>query len=278
MWALLPALQSILMASATALHTDPWGVAGLVLTRLRRGIPDPQEPSGAEDERKAESHESRIARAPGAVKADSWYQRQTVRIYGLTGGISSGKSSIAEMFRSLGAPVVDADKLARAVVMPGSEALAEIVDRFGAELLQADGSLDRQKLGAIVFADSEARQALNRITHPRIAAAGADAIAALAKAGETIAIYEAALIVENNLHKGMQGLIVVSLPEEMQVERLMRRDGLPRDQAEARIQSQLPLVDKVRVADYVIDNSGTLAETREQVVSLWETLADESRP
>jgi dephospho-CoA kinase len=195
-----------------------------------------------------------------------------VRIYGLTGGIASGKSSVGRMFRELGAAVIDADQLARDVVQPGSPALAEIEERFGKEVLQEDGSLDRKKLGALVFADAEARQALNQITHPRIAAAGQEAIQSLAQAGEKIAIYEAALIVENNLQRGMQGLIVVSLPEAMQIERLKARDGMSDEEAAARIESQLPLSEKLEVATHVIDNSGDLQETEKQVRSLWDEL------
>jgi dephospho-CoA kinase len=200
-----------------------------------------------------------------------------VHIYGLTGGIASGKSSVARVFEELGAPVIDADKLARAVVLPGSEALAELVEEFGPEILQQDGSLDRKKLGAIVFEDGSARDTLNRITHPRIAAAGQEAIATLAKNGEAIALYEAALIVENDLQKSMQGLIVVTVPIEIQLRRLMARDQLDEDTARTRIDSQLPLADKVRVADYLIDNSGTPSETREQVVALWATLQEHSK-
>jgi dephospho-CoA kinase len=198
-----------------------------------------------------------------------------MRIYGLTGGIASGKSSVGRMFRKLGAPVIDADQLARDVVLPGSEALAEIEQRFGKEVLQSDGSLDRKKLGALVFADAEARQALNRITHPRIAAAGQKAIQSLAQAGETLALYEAALIVENGLHESMHGLIVVSLPETTQIERLQARDGISKEEAAARIASQLPLAEKLKVATYVIDNSGSVLETEKQVLELWEKLRAE---
>ncbi len=203
---------------------------------------------------------------------DSWYHSERVDIYGLTGGIASGKSSIAQHFRTLGVPVIDADKLARDVGLPGRDALREIVGQFGNQVLREDGTLDRKTLGAIVFADAESRDALNKITHPRIAAASAQAMRALADEGEAIALYEAALIVENNLQESMQGLIVVTLPEEMQVERLMQRDGLDLDAAQERIRSQLPLADKVKVADYVIDNSGTRESTRALVLELWQKL------
>ena len=130
---------------------------------------------------------------------------------GLTGGIASGKSTVAAMFRARGVPVIDADVLAREVTAPGSEGLAAIVERFGPEVLDADGALERKKLGAIVFADDEARAAINRITHPRIAAASQRALAALREAGEPLAIYEAPLIVENQIHRGLAALIVVAV-------------------------------------------------------------------
>jgi dephospho-CoA kinase len=204
-----------------------------------------------------------------------WYQVHTVRIYGLTGGIASGKTSVGKMFRKLGAPIIDADLLAREVVQPGSDALADIEAHFGRALIQEDGQLDRKALGALVFADEEARAALNRITHPRIAAAGQAAAGALAESGEPLALYEAALIVENQLHlqNDMCGLIVVSVPENVQIERLQARDGIDEAAARARIAAQLPLAEKLKVATHVIDNSGSLADTESQVTALWAKLS-----
>ena len=184
---------------------------------------------------------------------------------GLTGGIASGKSTVAEMFRERGVPVIDADQLAREVVAPGSDGLAEIVARFGEGVLDDSGALDRKKLGALVFSDDEARAALNRITHPRIAAASQREIAALAAAGEPMAIYEAALIVENQIHRSLAALVVVAVSEEVQIERLMSRDSIDAEAARARIRAQLPLADKVAVADHVIDNRGSRQETERQV-------------
>lgn len=194
------------------------------------------------------------------------------RVIGLTGGIASGKSTVAAMLREAGAHIVDADVLARDVVAPGTAALAEIAQRFGPELLHADGTLDRKRLGALVFADPEARRALERITHPRIAAAGQEAIARLVARGVDPVIYEAALIVENKLHSWMNGLIVVAVPPAVQLQRLMARDGLDEDAARARLAAQLPLADKIAVADHVIDNSGSLEATRAQVQALWARL------
>jgi len=195
-----------------------------------------------------------------------------VRIFGLTGGIASGKSTVARLLREHGAPIVDADALAREVVEAGSPGLAALVESFGPSILLPDGSLDRGALGAIAFASPEDRKKLEAITHPRIAAAGQEAMAALAEAGETLAFYEAALLVENNLQDALNGLIVVSVPVEIQIERLQARDTLNRDDALARLQAQLPLADKLAVADYVIDNSGSQAETAAQVAALWRSL------
>ena len=195
------------------------------------------------------------------------------KIVGLTGGIASGKSTVAAMLRQLGAPIVDADQLAREVVEPGTPALSEIVARWGEDVLDADGRLDRKRLGDIVFKDPEARRALEAITHPRIAAAGQQAIAKHAAAGAEVVVYEAALIVENKLHSWMDALIVVSVSPKVQLQRLMARDGISADDAQARIDAQLPLVDKVAVADYVIDNSGPLSHTREHVAQMWDEIA-----
>lgn len=195
-----------------------------------------------------------------------------MRIYGLTGGIASGKSTVANMLRELGAKVVDADALAREVVHKGTPALAAIEERFGSQVLTAEGELDRKALASLIFTDANARLDLNQIIHPRIAKAGREAMAKLAGAGEPLAIYEAALIVENNLQKTMDGLIVVSVLEHAQLERLMQREGLTLAQANSRLAAQLPLRDKLDVADHIIDNGGDQEATRAQVKALWERL------
>lgn len=179
-------------------------------------------------------------------------------VIGLTGGIASGKSTVARLLAERGAAIVDADLLARKVVEPGQPALAELVARFGAAILGADGTLDRKRLGAIAFADPAARADLNRITHPRIAAASQAAIAAFADAGANVVFYEAALLVENRAHAGLAGLIVVSVTPELQHARLVDRDRLTVDDAHARIRAQAPLADKLAVATWVIENHGDL--------------------
>ena len=196
-----------------------------------------------------------------------------VRIYGLSGGIASGKSTVAAMLRSLGAPVIDADLLAREVVAPGSDGLAEIVADFGPEILDERGALARKALAARVFGDSEARRRLEAITHPRIAAASAAALEELRQTGERLAFYEAALLVETGGSRALDGLVVVSAPASVQLARLRGRDGLSEGEARARIKSQLPLADKVAAADFVIDTGGSLEDTRGQVEALYKTLA-----
>jgi dephospho-CoA kinase len=196
-----------------------------------------------------------------------------VLIIGLTGGIGSGKSTVAAMLRQLGAPIVDADLLARQVVEPGTPALAEIEARFGPDVLDTDGRLDRKRLGAYVFANPAARAQLNAITHPRIAEASRAAMGELGAAGHGVAIYEAALLVENKVHHGLDGLIVVAVSEEAQIERLCQRDQIDQDAARARLAAQLPLADKVAAADWVIDNGGSTEHTQAQVERVWREIA-----
>ncbi len=197
-----------------------------------------------------------------------------VLVIGLTGGIASGKSTVAAMFRELGAPIVDADELAREVVEPGMPALAEIAERFGEDMLDADGRLDRKRMGQRVFSDASARAALNAITHPRIAEASRARLGELRAAGQKVALYEAALLVENQIHRGLDGTIVVAAPEEVQIDRVCRRDQIDPEAARARLSAQLPLAAKIAAADWVVDNGGSVEETREQVERVWrEVLA-----
>ncbi|HYS08479.1 MAG TPA: dephospho-CoA kinase [Myxococcales bacterium] len=197
-----------------------------------------------------------------------------MRIWGLTGNIGSGKSTVGRMLMARGIPVVDADRVAREVVEPGRPALREIASRFPGSV-RADGSLDRKALAARVFADAAERAALNAIVHPRIAEEVARRMAALAASGEKVAVYEAALIVENGLHRGLEGLIVVTAPPEVQIERLRRRDGMTEEEARARIASQLSADEKARAAAVVIENGGSEAELVAQVERLIERLREE---
>jgi dephospho-CoA kinase len=192
-----------------------------------------------------------------------------MRVIGLTGGIASGKSTTARLFHELGARIVDADQLARDVVMPGQPALAEIARAFGPEMLTPEGTLDRKRLGALVFNDAAKRQKLEAITHPRIAMLTQERLAGLRAEGQPVALYEAALLVENGTHRALDGLVVTRCDEATQLERLRRRDGFDEAEARARVAAQLPLANKVAVADWVIDTSGTMAETQSQVAKVW---------
>jgi len=192
-----------------------------------------------------------------------------VRVLGLTGNIGSGKSTVARLLAARGVPVVDADQIAREVVQPGRPAHREIAERFPG-VIGPDGALDRKALAALVFNDSREREALNQITHPRIAEEVSARLGALASAGRPLAVYEAALIVENGLHRGLDGLIVVTAPEEAQIARLKARDGMSEAEARARIAAQLPAADKLRHATYVIDNQGSEADLAAQADRLLE--------
>lgn len=195
-------------------------------------------------------------------------------VAGLTGGIGSGKSTVAAMFSELGVPVVDADRVARDVVEPGTDGLAAVVEAFGDGMLGKDGRLDRAKLGERVFDDEAARKRLEGILHPRIAAASMARFAQLAEEGHPYAIYEAALLVESGRHRMMGALIVVAVDEATQVARVEARDALSAEAARKRIAAQLPLAEKVDVADYVIRNDGDRDETRAQVREVHASLLE----
>jgi dephospho-CoA kinase len=198
-----------------------------------------------------------------------------VRIWGLTGNIGSGKTTVGRMLTAHGIPVVDADQVAREVVEPGRPALRDIASRFPG-VLRSDGSLDRKALAARVFADPLEREALNAIVHPRIAEEVATRMARLAAGGEKIAVYEAALIVENRLQRGLDGLIVVTAPPEVQIARLRMRENMSEEEARARIASQLSTAEKVREATVVIDNGGSEADLDAQIERLVERLRGEA--
>jgi dephospho-CoA kinase len=183
-----------------------------------------------------------------------------LRVFGLTGGLGSGKSTVAAHYRRRGLPVIDADALAREVVAPGSPGLAEIAREFGAEVLQGT-ALDRPKLAALVFADPAARQRLESITHPRIQALRDARLRELEQRAEPLACYEVPLLFEKGLEASLRPVVVVSAPEALQVERARQRDGASEAMTRARLAAQLPIAEKAARADYVIDNSGPLADT-----------------
>jgi dephospho-CoA kinase len=181
-----------------------------------------------------------------------------VHVFGLTGGLATGKSTVVARFRARGLPVVEADVLAREVVEPGTPGLARIVEAFGPGVLDARGALDRKGLGRLVFSDAAARARLEAITHPLIRAAQKKRLADLSRRGELLACYDAPLLVEVGLEKELRPLVVVSADLETQVARAMARDGLDDAAARARIAAQMPLAEKRALADYVIENTGTL--------------------
>ena len=195
-----------------------------------------------------------------------------MRVFGLTGGIGSGKSTVARLFREEKIPVVDADRISREITSPGKPAYLEIVGRFGEEILLPDGRIDRKILGAIIFSNAGKRADLEAITHPRIAEGMREAVSALASEGHPVVIVEAALIHEKEPQGMFDAVIGVRCGRGLQVERLMRRDGIPREQALRIVSSQMDPEEKALTSDYVIDNSGDLAGTRAQVRALAKIL------
>lgn len=195
-----------------------------------------------------------------------------MHVFGLTGGIASGKSTVASRLRKRGVPVVDADLLAREVVAPGSAGLRAVVAEFGDAILGADGGLDRKGLASIVFADPVKRRSLNAILHPLIGALGMERAAEHGARGEPLVCYEAALIVENGMADVFRPLVVVVAPVEVQMARLSTRDAASREDAIARIRSQMPGIDKARVADFVIETIGTLEENARRTDEVLEAI------
>lgn len=195
-------------------------------------------------------------------------------VVGLTGGIASGKSTVSKHLTSLGVCVIDADVIARYIVEPGQPALAEIVEAFGQDMLQQDGQLNRARLGEVVFEDREARGQLNAITHPRIAMEMMMRAQHGFAQGHSWVVYDAALLVENNAHTMFDALIVVAASPNIQFERLCARDDIDEAHAQQRIDSQYPVAQKIAVADYVIDNDGTLAQTLTQTDELYQIITN----
>ncbi|MGQ9860179.1 MAG: dephospho-CoA kinase [Thermodesulfobacteriota bacterium] len=199
-------------------------------------------------------------------------------LLGVTGGIASGKTTVANMLSELGAPIVDFDLIARKVVEPGQPALKEIVDYFGTQVLQQDGTLDRKKVSEIVFKDVEKRKKLEGFIHPRMGEEVLRQVNALAEKDPNAIIQMVVpLMIEMNLQYQCHKLLVVYIPEEMQIQRLMERDSITRDQAMAMLKAQLPIEEKLRYADFVIRNDGSLEETRRQVEELWAKLKEIQR-
>ena len=194
-------------------------------------------------------------------------------LLGVTGGIASGKTTVANMLEELGAPIIDFDLIAREVVEPEKPAWKEIVDYFGKQVLQEDGQLDRKRLSSIVFRDFEKRKKLESFTHPRIGEEFVRQVNEIAgKEPGAIIQVVIPLLIELNLQYQFHKLMVVYIPEEKQIERLVERDGITKEEAANMLKAQLPINEKVGYADFVIHNDKTLEETQKQVEKLWESL------
>jgi dephospho-CoA kinase len=195
-----------------------------------------------------------------------------VKLIGLTGGIASGKSTVAKILARLGAAIVNADGLSREVVEPGRDAWKEIVDRFGAGVLQPDQALDRQKLRAIIFNDPEARRTLESIIHPRVRALAEERIRQHANSGYEVVVYEVPLLFEGNLQESLRPVILVACDIDTQRRRLQERDQLDAASAQKQIEAQMSLAEKRRLADYIIENDGSMDDLERQVRAVLEKI------
>jgi dephospho-CoA kinase len=192
---------------------------------------------------------------------------------GLTGGIATGKSYVLGVLRELGCEVIDADTVAHQAIEPGKSAYQEIVNEFGQAVLNKDGTINRAALGSIVFADQTKRERLNAIVHPRVFEAQAEWFAAVAARNpHGIAVFDAALMIETGSHKRFDKVVVVYCEPQLQLERLMARNNLSREQVEARINAQMPSAEKLKYADFSINTSGSFEETRRQTEALYTKL------
>lgn len=194
-------------------------------------------------------------------------------VLGVTGGIASGKTTVARMLAELGAPIIDFDLLAREVVVPGQPAYQEIVDYFGDQVMGEDGNLDRKRLSGIVFRDPEKRQILEGMTHPRIFAAFVRRLRRMAEE-DPQGIVQAVipLLFEAQLQPLVHKVLVVYVSPDTQIERLMKRDRISREEARRILDAQMPIDPKAARADYIIRNEGTLDETKNEVHALWRIL------
>lgn len=202
-------------------------------------------------------------------------------LWGLTGGIASGKSTVHRMLATLGAEVIDADAIYHELLQPNAgvaSPLAQRIENRYPGVVGEDGVLDRKRLGELVFSDANERRVLEELTHPAVAEAVGHRMQQLRSKGVQHMFYDVPLLYERGLDKGMNGVIVVWVARETQLARLMHRDGLNPEQAERRLSAQLPLNDKRDRAQWVIDNSGSLDATEQQVRALWQQLTRRGLP
>ncbi len=200
-------------------------------------------------------------------------------IVGLTGGIVGGKSTVASMFKDLGAKIIDADKLGHSVILPNKPAWKKIVKIFGKDIIQNDMTIDREKLGKIVFANQSLLKKLNKITHPEITKMikkEIDSVKNKTHNQEKVLIVDAALIYEAKIDRFMDKIIVVYIDKDEQIKRLIKRNNLSKDEALQRVRSQMPMEEKAKISDYVIDNSSFLDKTKEQVEKIWKKLVSQN--
>lgn len=193
-----------------------------------------------------------------------------MKIIGLTGGIATGKNAVADMLADLGAVVIDADQLARDAVAPGTGVLQQIIAQFGPQMLAADGTLDRQAMRGLVFQDPQRRRQLEALVHPAIKHLALQRFAEERQSGTQVVVYMAPLLIEAGAVDRVDEVWVVKLQPEVQLQRLMTRDGCSSELAQQMISAQMPLAEKERYGTVVIDNSADLATTRRQVISAWQ--------
>ena len=216
---------------------------------------------------------------PSDPESSHCYNRREgpVVIAGLTGGIASGKSTVSAFLENAGAVIVDADKIAREVVQKNRPAWQEIIRSFGRSILLPDGEINRILLGDIIFNDPAQKQLLNRITHPEVIAETATRLAEIEKnQPDSIVILDVPLLIESGMNNGLSDIIVVYVPEPVQIQRLMIRDALTQAPALARIRSQMPIEEKKRIAKIVIDNSGSRENTRMISLRVYQKLCDKT--
>ena len=204
-----------------------------------------------------------------------WYYPSVLHV-GLTGGIACGKSYALRELRKQGASTIDADQIAHQVIEPGKPAYKKILAHFGPGILQGDQAIDRKKLGEIVFSDEAARQQLNQIVHPYVFQEEARLKAKLetdsASLGSPILVVDAALMIESGSYQRYAVVIVIYCHPAIQIQRLMRRDQISEQEALARIQAQMPILEKIHYGDYIVENSGKLSETRDQIRQIFAEL------
>jgi dephospho-CoA kinase len=196
-----------------------------------------------------------------------------MNIIGLTGGIASGKSTVAKILAEFGAEIIDADQIAREIVAPGEDAWQAIIQHFGNDILLPDRTIDRRKLGDIVFGNDEKRATLDRITHPAILARIQARVLQAEQAGTKVVVLDIPLMIEVGWQYLVQSLWLVYVDRETQLSRLQSRDKLTLSQAQARLAAQMPLEEKRKYADVIIDNGGSLEETKQQIQQAWKELS-----